>query len=488
MTDGNAVTLRPFEEIGSIPTTLQRAFDAFIDHDIDGDRLINEAELASALNSSFRTLQIHSDDVSKIMTGASQSGKMTFSQFYTVFACLTLIDEHFHVSDISKLQPDHVRRALLEVGLTPTKGQIEAMFELGDLYKSHELVGRISVNELLKVYFDHANKLSRENKELFLHSWYAAGRNSTPYNQPIADISPVEDFVAGTFAGVALTLVGHPFDTVKVRMQTKTIFRSGLDCVLQTIRNEGFFALYKGMSGPMATIPLVNAVVFAAYAQGKDFLHSLQPELKPLNMTEITLAGAYAGLVNCVVVTPVELVKTRLQIQYEPQVFHNTFHGPMDCARKIVAQNGIKGLFRGMSATIYREVPGYGGQFFMYEALKRAWTPEGQKVQDLGFFPLVMAGGTAGIFGWLVSYPMDYIKSQIQAEPYDRKTPYPKNRWLLDGGFFSCWKQTVREQGHKALWRGFGPCVARAFPANAAGFGAYELALKIIRGVDMPNA
>lgn len=222
---------------------------------------------------------------------------------------------------------------------------------------------------------------------------------------------------------------------------------------------------------------------------------------KPLNLWQISVAGAFAGLLNCVIVTPVELIKTRLQIQHEAakllrSPLHSLpkgaataaaeplFHGPLDCVSKIYAKNGLKGLFRGMSATMYREIPGYAGQFFCYEALKRSLTREGELVQDLGAVPLILAGGSAGIFGWLMSYPMDYVKSQIQAEPYDVRTPYKKNPYLFDGGFISAWKQTVRAGGHKALWRGFGTCAARAFPANAAGFLAYEFSLNMIRDLD----
>lgn len=45
----------------------------------------------------------------------------------------------------------------------------------------------------------------------------------------------------------------------------------------------------------MATIPLINAIVFSAYGHGKDMLHKLQKKERPLNSVEIGLAGAYAG-------------------------------------------------------------------------------------------------------------------------------------------------------------------------------------------------
>ena len=301
------------------------------------------------------------------------------------------------------------------------------------------------------------------------------------------------------------------------------------------MRNEGVLSLFKGMSGPLCTIPLVNAVVFWSYAMAKNFLHRLQSEKKPLQLWEITLAGSFAGLVNCLIICPVELVKTRLQVQFEPHLLPHpikalhrakpfaasavtstaaasslpssarpaglarvqpllapisslphspAFHGPIDCVQRIVQQNGVKGLFRGMSATIYREVPAYGGQFFCYEALKRFLTPPGEKGNDLSAARLLLAGGTAGTFGWILSYPMDFVKSQLQSEPYNQPTPWKKHTVLLDGGFIDCWQRTVKELGWRALWRGFGPCLARAFPANAAGFFTYELTLKLLRAVD----
>lgn len=70
-----------------------------------------------------------------------------------------------------------------------------------------------------------------------------------------------------------------PPDTVKVRLQTQPhLYRSGIDCLKQTMRHEGVFALYKGMGGPMLTIPIVNAIVFAAYGQAQDVMKKLQPK------------------------------------------------------------------------------------------------------------------------------------------------------------------------------------------------------------------
>ncbi len=59
---------------------------------------------------------------------------------------------------------------------------------------------------------------------------------------------------------------------------------------------------------------------------------------------------------------------------------------------------------------------------------------------ELTAYDLLFAGGVAGMGSWIVSYPMDYIKSQIQAEPYNKPTKFVKNKWLFDGGFISALK------------------------------------------------
>jgi solute carrier family 25 carnitine/acylcarnitine transporter 20/29 len=80
----------------------------------------------------------------------------------------------------------------------------------------------------------------------------------------------LEDLVAGSCCGVAICLSSHPFDTVKVRMQ---IHGSGklYNEIMKIFRAEGPLAFYQGMSYPLYTQPLVNAIVFAAYEFFKRF-------------------------------------------------------------------------------------------------------------------------------------------------------------------------------------------------------------------------
>lgn len=84
-----------------------------------------------------------------------------------------------------------------------------------------------------------------------------------------------KDLTAGTFAGVAQLLVGHPFDTIKVKLQSQPAplpgqppkYAGAIDAVKQTLASEGPKGLYKGMGAPLATVAVFNAVLFTARGQ-----------------------------------------------------------------------------------------------------------------------------------------------------------------------------------------------------------------------------
>ena len=90
------------------------------------------------------------------------------------------------------------------------------------------------------------------------------------------EIRVFKSFCAGGFGGMCSVAVGHPFDTIKVRLQTATcglpnenpLYCSTLDCARKTLENEGFRGLYRGMLMPLiGAIPLF-AVCFLGFNLG----------------------------------------------------------------------------------------------------------------------------------------------------------------------------------------------------------------------------
>ncbi|KAJ6146141.1 hypothetical protein N7497_008123 [Penicillium chrysogenum] len=296
--------------------------------------------------------------------------------------------------------------------------------------------------------------------------------------------SNYKGFVAGVFSGIAKLSVGHPFDTVKVRLQTSkdVQFRGPLDCSLQTLRKEGLQGFYKG-----ATPPLVGWMMMDSHAGLLDSISPIttrkclletshpplpslsryQPDLATLPSFGHGIAGIMAGTTVSFIAAPVEHVKARLQVQYAADKSKRMYSGPIDCMRKMIRTHGISGLYRGLCATIF-----FRSFFFFwwgsYDVLTRYFKKNTTlSAPAINFW----AGGISAQCFWLTSYPSDVVKQRLMTDPMGGAMNDGKRQ-------FRGWKDAAvavwRERGWRGYWRGFVPCFLRAFPANAMALVAFE--------------
>ncbi|KAJ2771266.1 hypothetical protein IWQ57_002291 [Coemansia nantahalensis] len=284
----------------------------------------------------------------------------------------------------------------------------------------------------------------------------------------------VGDFAAGTVGGWAQVVVGHPFDTIKVRMQTQPsppIYRGGMDCLRATLKGEGAAGLYKGVTSPLAGIGFCNAVVFAANGYLLRLFQANSTE--PLTVGQKAMAGGLAGGVMSFLNCPVELLKVRLQTQVSAGPDHKPYTGVLNCGVRTFQERGLTGLYRGLGITIMRDIPSFWAYFGTYEGLKcafvyrRTGVADGSQSNGIEQF---LAGGFAGIAAWLPAYPQDVVKSRVQMN-----SKYKSARAAA-----AALLQEARGGNWSTLFRGFGPTILRAFPANAATFVAYEWTIKAL--------
>jgi hypothetical protein len=132
------------------------------------------------------------------------------------------------------------------------------------------------------------------------------------------------DFIAGTGGGFIGKLFDYPFDTVKVLLQTQDVvgykgpkYTGAIHCLKHTVETGGVMSLYKGISSPLLGSMAENAVLFLSYGIFKDLLGGQDAAARgeDVSLFRLSLAGAGAGAVVPCVLTPVELVKCRLQVQ-----------------------------------------------------------------------------------------------------------------------------------------------------------------------------
>jgi len=280
-----------------------------------------------------------------------------------------------------------------------------------------------------------------------------------------------KDFTAGTLAGISGVAVGHPFDTIKVRVQTGQ-FSSVTGCLIQTLKNENIRGLFKGVSAPLATDAASQSMVFGIYGYMQKTFREMNEKNglgTEISLKQVGVSGAVAGIGCCLILSPVELIKSRLQIQLTENA---RYGGPIDCVKSILAEGGIRGIYRGLFATFVRDIPGFALYFGSYEGLKRTFSPTG-KSKDIPISHLLLSGGLAGSLCWTVIYPADIIKTRLQTDDSTRSFTEVAKKIYNTGG--------RGIPGFKSFYKGLTPTVIRSFPVNATIFAVYEGVLHLLQ-------
>ncbi|KRZ21681.1 Protein dif-1 [Trichinella pseudospiralis] len=273
------------------------------------------------------------------------------------------------------------------------------------------------------------------------------------------DTDPLRNFLAGGIGGVCCVVTGHPFDTIKVRLQTASTATGGfgpstLSCLKKTVVDEGILALYKGMAAPVVGVAPLFALYFFGCSIGKRLQQANADE--QLSIIKTFNAGALSGMMTTLIVAPGERIKCLLQVQHQHQRSEAQYAGPVDVFKKLYKEGGIRSIYRGTVATLLRDVPASGAYLATYEFLMRSMTSS-DDTGELSVSKTLLAGGVAGLANWAVALPQDVLKSRLQIAPSGM---YPN-------GMRDVARQLIREEGPLALYRGFTPVMLRAFPANA---------------------
>jgi len=304
-------------------------------------------------------------------------------------------------------------------------------------------------------------------------------------------------------------MVGHPFDLVKVRLQTEGSsgrFRGGLHCVVETVRNEGVISLYKGVTPPLLGTGVINALVFGL--QGM-FVHQVkewdgtEPDT-PASLNQTCRAAVLTGAIISLVVTPIEGIKSRLQVQYHSlgkkaasaaanHVAASSvvataaavspspaplYTGPRSCVSYVLRTQGFLGIYRGFLPVMFCRMSNYAyfGAYEFWKTVYARYIQPGGVVGRSGSngavptkVAAVFSGGMAGITYWFSCFPMDVVKARMMSiHTADTRTVRSTARWIL------------AKEGWRGFGLGFWPCLARAFPANAAAFLAFESTMAIL--------
>lgn len=277
--------------------------------------------------------------------------------------------------------------------------------------------------------------------------------------------------IAGSIAGTVEHTAMYPVDTIKTRMQalyhpghsghgvSNASLRQALRAV---VAQEGVGGLYRGVTAVAAGAGPAHALHFAVYEYAKEALGGNEQGLHPL---KTAAAGCVATVVNDALMTPVDSVKQRLQVEGSP------YRGVLDAARSMARQEGLGAFFRSYRTTLVMNVPYTAMHFSVYETAKKVILKADESEEETLRVQLV-AGGLAGGSASAVTTPLDVVKTRLQTAGL---TADGLNKYGGAGGaVLPVLRQIVREEGMRALWQGLAPRVLFHIPAAAICWGTYE--------------
>ncbi|KAH0513974.1 Solute carrier family 25 member 34 [Microtus ochrogaster] len=179
--------------------------------------------------------------------------------------------------------------------------------------------------------------------------------------------------------------------------------------------------------------------------------------------------GASACCLACVFTNPLEVVKTRLQLQGElqaPGTYPRPYRGLVSSAAAIARADGLWGLQKGLAAGLLYQGLMNGVRFYCYSLACQA----GFTQQPGG---TVLAGAVAGALGAFVGSPAYLVKTQLQAQTVAAMAVgHQHQHQSVLGALETIWRQ----QGLLGLWRGVGGAVPRVTVGSAAQLATFASA------------
>lgn len=361
---------------------------------------------------------------------------------------------------------DFVHRSRLTSGVPRIRGGLIRLIEL--------LLRFFSLDPIVSARGQSRHSVARRH-----HGKSEANMSKPHIEQEIPDQGGLQrtlkDLFAGAVGGVAQVLLGQPFDIVKVRLQTTSQYSGALDAATKIYQNEGALAFYKGTLTPLIGIGACVSVQFGGFHYARrafEAQNTAKTGTAQLSYSQYYAAGAFAGIANTVLSSPIEHIRIRLQTQ--PHGVNRLYAGPIDCVRKLSAHQGVLGgVYRGTAVTFLREAQAYGVWFTTFEYLMNADAlRNGIKREEISTLKVAGYGGLAGEMLWISSYPFDVVKSKMQSDSFGAEQKYKSMR--------DCFAKTYRIEGLGGFWRGIGPTLLRAMPVSAGTFATVEVTMRFI--------
>lgn len=327
--------------------------------------------------------------------------------------------------------------------------------------------------------------------------------SQSPTSPASVSITPLQQMVASCSGAVLTSMFVTPLDVVKIRLQAQRnpfpkgkcfVYCNGLmdhicvcengnsrawykapshfsgtvDAFIKIIHHEGFKSLWSGLPPTLVMAVPATVIYFTCYDQ---LCALLRVRMGDHAQEAPLLAGAIARVGSATVISPLELIRTKMQSQ--KQSYTELTH----CIRSAVQAEGWVSLWRGLGPTLLRDVPFSAMYWYNYERAK-ALLCEHYNTTEATFAISFLSGALSGSFAAIVTLPFDVVKTRRQVELGELQA---KNLSCQGSSTFSCMSRIVAEHGISGLFAGFMPRLIKVAPACAIMISTYEFGKAFFR-------
>ncbi|KAL8957967.1 MAG: hypothetical protein Q9193_004882 [Seirophora villosa] len=283
-------------------------------------------------------------------------------------------------------------------------------------------------------------------------------------------------------------------------------YTSTFDGLRKIARNEGLSSLWRGLSPTLVMAIPANVIYFTGY----DILRS--SKRSPINQYVADgyaplMAGSIARVAAASVISPIEMFRTRMQAAPSGTSGVGVFKETLVGLRKLVHAQGYTSLWRGLTLTMWRDVPFSGIYWWGYEAgrnrLRNLRYPSMEQEHALSamrkdgnhtatFVDSFVAGAVSGAVASIVTTPFDVGKTRRQVtgrddqhvvSKADKGALRPEER-SMPRFLYHIWK----EEGAAGLFRGWAARCLKVAPACAIMISSYEIGKKMAKNMNERRA
>ena len=261
----------------------------------------------------------------------------------------------------------------------------------------------------------------------------------------------VMNFLAGGVSAAVSKTIVAPIERVKLLLQVQYAnpnipkeqqYKGIGDCFMRVSGEQGVMALWRGNLANVIRYFPTQAINFACKDFYKAYLCPFNPKKEPVKFFMGNMAsGGAAGATSLCFVYPLDFARTRLAADVGDAEGRREFNGLVDCLKKILAKDGINGLYQGFGISVIGIIFYRASYFGLFDTGKAILIGDRKNL-----FLTFMLGQVVTVSAGIISYPLDTVRRRLMMTSGAKEKLY--------NGTLDCFAKLYQKEGVNGFFKG----------------------------------